>query len=312
MNTTHSIETYNKDIGTAVTLGTFDGVHIGHQKILNQLNQTAKKNNLESVLLSFFPHPRMVLQKEQSIKLLNTLEEKEQLLNTFKLDNFIVIPFTKEFSRLTSTEFIREILINKLNTKKLVIGYDHHFGRNREGSFEHLKECEGLYGFQVEEIPAQDIEDVTVSSTKIRKALEEGQIMLANTYLGYHYMLTGIVRKGKQLGTTLNFPTANLHIDEDYKLIPKNGAYIVKATIQNTLVYGMMNIGFNPTVDGTTQSIEIHFFDFKQDLYNQKIQVQLLKRLRNEVKFDTLNALKDQLANDKNIATTYIKSLTNV
>ena len=311
MNTTHSIETYNKTVHTAVTLGTFDGVHIGHQKILKQVNQTAKRCNLESVLLSFFPHPRMVLQKEQSIKLLNTLEEKESLLKKFQLDNFIVIPFTKEFSRLTSTEFIREILINTLKTKKLIIGYDHHFGRNREGSFEHLKECELLYGFEVEEISAQDIDQVTVSSTKIRKALEKGNIEKANSFLGYQYMLTGVVQKGKQLGKTLGFPTANLHIAEDYKLIPKNGAYIVNALLNNKTVYGMMNIGINPTFNGTSQSIEVHFFDVDLDLYNQKIQVNLLKRLRDEVKFESIEALKNQLIKDKKAALDFITHLVN-
>ncbi|NQY06337.1 MAG: riboflavin biosynthesis protein RibF, partial [Flavobacteriaceae bacterium] len=257
----------------------------------------------------FFPHPRMVLQKDTDIKLINTLEEKQQLLEKFDLDNFIVIPFTKDFSRLTSTEFIREILINGLNTKKLVIGYDHHFGRNREGNFEHLKECESLYDFEVEEIHAQDINDVTVSSTKIRKALKNGDILTANKYLGYHFMLTGMVVEGKKLGHTINYPTANIHIEEEYKIIPCNGSYVVNSAINDQLVYGMMNVGYNPTVNGKNKTIEVHFFDFNQNIYNQKIQINLLKRLREEQKFDSIEALKKQLEKDKKSSLDYIKEL---
>jgi riboflavin kinase/FMN adenylyltransferase len=302
-----SLEEFKQTNETAVTLGTFDGVHIGHQKILKQVANSAKKDHLDAVLLSFFPHPRMVLQKDDSIKMLNTLEEKKQLLELFNLNTFVVIPFTKEFSRLNATTFIREILVNALGAKKLIIGYDHHFGRNREGTFEQLKECETLYDFEVEEIIAQDIDDVTVSSTKIRKALLNGDIKTANRFLGYNYMLTGVVEVGKKLGATINYPTANLTIPESYKLIPKTGAYIVQATIGNTLVFGMMNIGFNPTVNGTQKTIEIHFFNFDKNLYDQKIQVQLLERLRDERKFNSIKDLKKQLDKDKQTALAYFK-----
>ena len=264
---------------------------------------------MASVLLSFFPHPRMVLQKDADIKLLNTIEEKQQLLARFGLDNFVVLPFTKEFSRISSTEFIREIISNGLNTKKLVIGYDHQFGRNREGSFEHLKECEHLYGFEVEEIKAQNIDQVTVSSTKIRKALANGDIKTATSYLGYDYMLTGTVVMGKKLGATINYPTANLHIPQDYKLIPKNGSYVVSSYINNNLVYGMMNIGFNPTVNGSKKTIEIHFFDFDENLYGKNIQVNLLERLREEQKFNSIRDLKKQLDKDKAQSLAIIQNL---
>lgn len=310
MNIFHSLDHFETTKDTVTTTGTFDGVHIGHQTILNQVKSLALKHNLASTLLSFFPHPRMVLQENANIKLLNTIEEKQQLLNDFGLDNFVVIPFTKEFSRMSSTEYIREVLTNGLKTKKLVIGYDHQFGRNREGSFEHLKECEHLYGFEVEEISAKDIDSVTVSSTKIRKALNNGDIETANRYLGYPYMLTGTVVEGKRLGITINYPTANLYIEEDYKLIPKTGSYVVSSTINENMIYGMMNIGYNPTVNGSEKTIEVHFFNFKEDLYGKKIQVRLLKRLRDEQKFSSIKTLKKQLDKDKLNSEEYIASLS--
>ena len=299
MNTVHSISKYNQQHPVAITIGTFDGVHIGHRKILEKVINHAKDANLKSAVLTFFPHPRMVLQKDTDIKLLNTIDEKIAILEKMGLDILVIHPFTKEFSRLFATEFVRGLLVNKLKSKKIIIGYDHRFGRNRNANITDLISFGNALDFSVEEIPAQEIDDVSISSTKIRKALESGDVITANTYLGYEYMLTGIVKKGKGVGRQLNFPTANLAIAESYKLIPKTGTYTVKSVLFGKMVYGMMNIGYNPTVNGKTQSIEVHFFDFKEDLYNQKIQIDILHRLRDEHKFESLDALKEQLAKDR-------------
>lgn len=224
------------------------------------------------------------------------------------LDCLIVHPFTSSFSRLSATEFVRDILVYQLGIKKIIIGYDHRFGRNRNANINDLITFGATFDFEVEEIPAQLMDDVSVSSTKIRKALEEGDIKTANAYLGYSYLLTGIIIKGRGLGKQLDFPTANLHIEESYKLIPKNGVYVVRAHLNDQIVHGMMNIGFNPTVDGRTRSKEIHFFDFNKNLYDQKIQVELLERIRDEVKFDSVEALKDQLQKDKKFSLKLISS----
>jgi len=245
----HSLSNYHHTEKTVVTIGTFDGVHIGHQKIIEKVVKTAKRLHKKSVLLTFFPHPRMVLQKNASIELINTIEERADLLSKTGLDYLIIHPFSIEFSRLTALNFVRKVLVNQLNTSKLIIGYDHHFGKNREGNLEQLTEYSHLYNFEVEEIPAQDINNVAVSSTKIRKALSEKNIKTANKYLGYHFMLNGTVVNGKQLGGKIGFPTANLNIKEDYKLIPKTGVYVVKSILDKITVFGMMNIGFRPTLE---------------------------------------------------------------
>ncbi len=299
MITVQSISKYVEQHPIAITIGTFDGVHIGHRKILEKVINHAKNSNLKSAVLTFYPHPRMVLQKDANIKLLNTIDEKKAILEQMGLDILIIHPFTKEFSRLTATEFVRDLLVNKLKSKKIIIGYDHRFGRNRNANISDLIAFGNALNFEVDEIPAQEIDAVSVSSTKIRKALELGDIETANAFLGYDYMLTGIVQKGKELGRQLDFPTANIKIEEDYKLIPMNGSYVVKSSIQGKIVYGMMNIGYNPTVNGTSKTIEVHFFDLNKDLYYQKIQVDILIRLRDEIKFNSLKALKDQLAIDK-------------
>lgn len=299
MITIHNISKYNEQKPIAITIGTFDGVHIGHRKILEKVINHAKTSDLRSAVLTFFPHPRMVLQKDVDIKLLNTLDEKISILEEMGLDLLVVHPFTKDFSRLSATEFVRDILVNKLKSKKIIIGYDHRFGRNRNANINDLIAFGNTLDFSVEEIPAQEIDDVSVSSTKIRKALEEGDVETANSYLGYPYMLTGTVKQGKGIGRQLNFPTANVHISESYKLVPKNGVYIVKSSIAGKMVYGMMNIGYNPTVDGKEKTIEINFFHFEGDLYDKKIQVLLLHRLRDERKFESLDALKTQLSKDK-------------
>jgi len=301
LETIHNISDFkNVPHQTVVTIGTFDGVHLGHRKILERLTNNAKNTGLKSTVLTFFPHPRMVLQKDVDIKLLNTLEEKKQILETLGLDYLIIHPFTKQFSRLSAIDFVRDILVNNIKSKRIIIGYDHRFGRNRNANIQDLMAFGSTFDFEVEEIPAQEIDDVSVSSTKIRKALMEGDVETANSYLNYAYMLTGTVKKGKGLGRDFGFPTANLHIAEDYKLIPKNGAYVVKSDLGGNTYFGMMNIGFNPTVDGSRKSIEVNFFEFEGNLYDTKIQVQLLHRIRDEHKFNSIEELKEQLKKDKN------------
>ncbi len=308
MKIINSIFDFKPTQKTIVTIGTFDGVHIGHQKIIKELIDEAKSSNTKSVLLTFFPHPRMVLQKDVSIKLINTIDERAEHLEKLGLDYLIIHPFSKEFSRLTALDFVRDVLVNQLNTSKLIIGYDHHFGKNREGNIEQLTEYSHLYDFTVEEIPAQDIDEVSVSSTKVRKKLANGQLKAANNYLGYNFSLTGKVVDGKRLGTKIGFPTANIDVLEDYKLIPKTGVYIVKSIIDGTTVYGMMNIGNRPTVNGTNETIEIHFFNFNSNIYNQNLTIELLYFLRDEQKFDSVNDLVIQLKKDKEISLNYLKN----
>ena len=293
-----------------VTLGTFDGVHIGHKKIVDHLTHSASDEDCDSLILTFFPHPRMVLQDAADIKLLNTIAERAQLLEDAGLDSLIIHPFDKAFSRLTAEEFVRDILVEKLKVKKIIIGHDHRFGRNRTADFSDLVSFGADYGFEVEQISAREIDFVSVSSTKIRNALLEGDIALANSYLGYSYMLRGKVVLGKQLGRTIGFPTANLRIAEDYKLIPKDGVYVVMSMIASRKVYGIMNIGNNPTVGGTQQSIEIYYFDFAGDLYDTDITVNILHRLRDEEKFDSVSLLKEQLERDRKAALNFIDNLS--
>jgi len=300
--TVQSIYKYDKTQPAVITIGTFDGVHIGHRKILERVINDAKKTERVATVLTFFPHPRMVLQKDTGLKLLNTIDEKIKILEGLGLDYLIIQPFTKDFSRLSATEFVRDILVNSLHTKKVIIGYDHRFGRNRNANISDLVAFGSTLDFEVEEIPAQEIEEVSVSSTKIRLALQNGDMKTANKYLGYAYMLSGMVVRGKGLGKNLDFPTANLHIEESYKLIPKNGVYVIKSTLGEKTVYGMMNIGFNPTVDGEDRSIEVHFFDYNQDLYDQHIQVDIMEWIRDEHKFDSIQDLRTQLIKDKETA----------
>ncbi|XCF05893.1 bifunctional riboflavin kinase/FAD synthetase [Tamlana crocina] len=307
METKSNLNALGKE-GAVVTIGTFDGVHIGHQKIIKRLIKTGEEFGLKSVILTFFPHPRMVLQKDSNIKLINTIEERHRILNDLGLDYLLIKEFTQEFSRLSAEDFVKQILVDKLHARRVIIGYDHRFGRNRNADINDLKQFGETYGFEVEEISAQDIDDVSVSSTKIRTALQEGDIAKANAYLGYPFMLTGVVAKGKGLGRQLNFPTANIQIPEDYKLIPKQGAYIVSSKINNKTVFGMMNIGTNPTVNGSQQTIEVHFFDFDADIYGETIQVDLLQRIRDEQRFESVEALKAQLSLDKQTALHFISN----
>jgi riboflavin kinase/FMN adenylyltransferase len=304
-----SIQDFKPAKKTIITIGTFDGVHVGHKKIIDRVIRTAADRSCESLILTFFPHPRMVLQGHDGIKLLNTLDEKTQLLAEIGLQNLIIHPFDEAFSRLTAREFVETVLVAQLNIQKIIIGHDHRFGRNRDAGIDDLVQFGEQYGFEVEQIPAEEIDEVSVSSTKIRNALSEGNMDLANSYLDYDYFLTGNVIKGRQLGRTIGFPTANIHISEPYKLIPKQGVFIVKSILEDNTVYGMMNIGTNPTVGGQTQSVEVYFLDFDKDLYGQTLKVSLLRFIRDEQKFESVGALKQQISKDKLTALSYIKQL---
>lgn len=283
-----------------VTTGTFDGVHIGHQHVIESLISSAKKMNGESTLLTFYPHPRIVLQQSSDLKLLNDLEEKIELLAQTGVDNLIIIPFTKAFSRLSSLNFVREVLVNKLGTKKLIIGYDHHFGRNREGSFEHLMEYGPLYGFEVEEIPVKDVEDVNISSTKIRESLVAGKVKEAENLLGYKYFLSGKVVKGKQIGAKMGFPTANIKVENTYKLIPLQGVYAVHVEVGGEQYQGMLNIGVRPTFTNENEvSIEVNLFNFSADIYDESLKLIFVDRIRDEKSFESSTDLIAQLEKDK-------------
>ncbi len=303
-----SIQEFSTSAGTVVTLGTFDGVHIGHQSILDKVISSSKRLGCESLVLTFFPHPRMVLQHDSEIKLLNTIEEKSLLLEKVGIDNLVIHPFDQAFSQLTAEEFVRDILVNRFKVRKIIIGYDHRFGKNRTATIDDLIRFGTQYGFEVEQISAQEVDAVSVSSTKVRNALDEGNVVLASQYLGYDYFFSGTVVEGRKLGRTIDFPTANIKIDESYKLIPKNGVYIVSSEIGNEKVYGMMNIGINPTVGGKTQSIEVYFFDFDQDLYGKRITVTVYEKIRDEQKFASVDDLRMQLGKDKEISQKYIAS----
>lgn len=286
-----------------LTIGTFDGVHLGHQKIIDQLNFEAEKIGGESVLFTFYPHPRMILYPEShGLRLIQTQAEKVDKLRRMGLQNVVIHPFTQEFSRLSAIEFVRDFLVNQVGVKKLVIGYDHQFGKNREGSIEFLMEVCETYGFEVIEIAAQEIDEVNVSSTKIRNAIKAGDIETANTFLGEPFLLNGIVVEGSALGRELGYPTANIDVQSDIKLIPGNGVYAVQVEVDGVWHQGMMNIGVRPTIENeTTAKIEVHLFDFNSNLYGKSLTVQLLSRSRDEIKFNSLDELKNQLKKDEDI-----------
>ncbi|KAF2520206.1 bifunctional riboflavin kinase/FAD synthetase [Flavobacterium salilacus subsp. salilacus] len=307
----NSIQEFGSTTKTIVTLGTFDGVHKGHKSILDRLLKSSQSSDCESVVLTFFPHPRMVLQQNNDIKLLNTMNEKAYLLEQQGIDHLIVHPFDHAFSRLTAEEFVKDILVDKLNICKIIIGHDHRFGRNRTATIDDLIHFGTVYDFEVEQISALEVNEVSVSSTKIRNALDKGDITTANEFLGYNYFLSGTVVEGKKLGRTIGFPTANIHIEEDYKLIPADGVYVVSATIEGKTIQGMMNIGTNPTVGGTKQTIEINFLDFDGNLYGKELRINLHKRLRGEVKFQSIDVLKVQLAEDRTATLNYFTEKGN-
>jgi riboflavin kinase/FMN adenylyltransferase len=293
-----------------ITIGTFDGVHLGHQKIIENLVQKAKEVGGESVLMTFSPHPRMVLFPDShSLQLIQTEAEKMKKLATTGIENCIIFPFTFEFSRLTAMEFVRDVLVNTLNIDTIIIGYDHQFGRNREGNIHYLKDVSSIYDFQAIEIPAKEIDAVNISSTKIRRAILEGDIELANQYLGNPYLLTGTVIQGNQLGRTIGFPTANLQINDTTKIIPGNGVYFVKINHKNSRLNGIMNIGTRPTVSDVAENrIEIHIFDFKQEIYGQELELEVLKKIRDEKKFDSIEQLSQQIEQDVLFACNYFSS----
>lgn len=302
------IEAFEKPNYSVVTIGTFDGVHIGHQAILKRLVSDAKANNGKSILITFWPHPRFILNKDaDKLKLLSTFDEKVKLIADLGVDYILKIAFTPEFSNLSADRFVKEILINRAGTKHLFIGYDHHFGNNREGNIEFLHKHAKEYGFQVNEISKQEIDHVGVSSTKIRSALETGEIHLANSLLGRDYSVTGKVVDGNKKGRSIGFPTANLEVPEKYKLLPSDGAYAIRAAVDGKKVDGMLNIGFKPTVNGTNRSIEAHLFNFDEDIYGKEIAVEFIRSLRKEMKFASIDDLKVQLAKDKEAALKILK-----
>jgi riboflavin kinase/FMN adenylyltransferase len=292
-----------------VTIGTFDGVHLGHKSILEKMKSTTLNNQYESLVLTFFPHPRMVLQQDSSIKLLNTIDEKANLLEKYGIDNLIIHPFDETFSNLSAEEFVKDVLVDKLNIHKIIIGHDHRFGKNRTADINDLIFFGNKYSFEVEQIGAEEINEITISSTKIRKALLDGNIKLANQYLGYSYFISGQVIKGKKIGRTIGFRTANIQINESYKLLPKNGVYVVSSEIDNVLHFGMMNIGKNPTIGENKQSIEVHFFELNRNLYKENLEISILNYIRDEQKFNTIDELKIQLEHDKVFSQNYIKNL---
>ena len=301
MKVVQDIQNYSSDTKSILTIGTFDGVHIGHQKIIKALVKKAHNKKLLANVLTFFPHPRMVLQKNSQIKLIDTLAEKETFLKELGVDTLIIHPFSKEFSKLSALEFTRDILVSQLKIAELFIGYDHRFGKNREATVVDLTALGKTYDFKVNIIPAQDVSTITVSSTKIRAAILDGDFIKVVDFLGRFFQLSGIVTKGQSLGRTINFPTANLLIDSQHKIIPPKGVYLVSTFHDENQYYGMMNIGTRPTLNGDKQTIEVHIFEFDKNIYDNTLTIHLIEKIRDEQKFESLNVLKKQLIKDKEI-----------
>ncbi len=306
MQVSHSINAFSSTKKTIVTLGTFDGVHLGHQSILNQLIEATESGMYESVVLTFYPHPRMVLQQEPAIQLLNSMDEKTMLLEKSGIDHLIIHPFDAAFSKLSAEAFVQKVLVEQLQIHKIIIGYDHRFGENRTANITDLIQFGKKYNFEVAQINAKEINEIAVSSTNIRTALGNGSIQLANRYLGYTYFFSGKVMKGKQLGRTIGFPTANLELLEPFKLLPKKGAYVVYSMLKGARIFGMMNIGHNPTLGENERTIEVHFFDVKEDLYDSVLCISLLAFIRSEEKFSSVEALKTQLDKDRDFSKKYL------
>jgi riboflavin kinase/FMN adenylyltransferase len=296
----HNIDEFTRLNNAVVTIGTFDGVHTGHRKIIADLKVLAAETGGETVLLTFFPHPRMILHPEdESIKMINTINEKAAMLEELGIDHLIITPFSRDFSNQTAEEYIRDVLVNKIGTKKIVIGYDHRFGKDRQGGLEDLLRLGPVYGFDVFEIPEQDIYEVAISSTRVREALLNGAIELANTFLSYPFFITGNVVRGDQIGRTIGYPTANIVIEEKYKLIPLDGIFAVKVKIGDKNHKGMAYIGTRPTINGYTRNIEVNIFDFGKEIYNQQIRMEFYNFVRDDMKFDSLDELKEQIRKDK-------------
>ncbi len=300
MNVYHGLEVFGNITNTVVTIGSFDGVHYGHQRIIHRLEEIAEQTKCTSVVITFWPHPRAVLQPDNSCTLLSDLSEKIALLAEYSIDHLLIIPFDKNFANIEPSDFIKNILVKKLSIQKLVIGYDHRFGRNREGSFEYLKKHAWKFGFSVEEIPKQEIDAVGVSSSKIRRALSEGKLDVAANYLGRSYTIHGVVVKGRQIGRKIGFPTANIVVSEASKLIPRDGIYAVSIHYKGCWYRGMMNIGNNPTISASlTKSLEVNIFAFDQDIYQQEVIVRFEAYIREEQKFSSIQLLKENIARDK-------------
>ena len=295
----HSIEDFPSDVNTIVTIGTFDGVHKGHQIIINRVNEIAKKQALESVVLTFDPHPRHVIYPDdQELRLIHTLEEKIEALSKTGVQNLVLHKFTKEFSRTESVNFIRDFLVTKLNMKYMVVGFDHHFGKNRQGTFDNLIELSDAYGFKIEKIKPQNIGEVTISSTKIRNAILEGDCKKANAYLSANFSITGKVVQGNKIGSSIGYPTANIEIENQWKILPKNGVYAVKILLKNQQYFGMLNLGNRPSISDDSFAIEVHLFDFNATIYNEELKIEFIQRIRDEQQFSDLEKLKSQLKID--------------
>lgn len=310
MNVFHSVQSFKSDKKTIVTLGTFDGMHVGHQAILNKLKLQKEFYGYETLVLTFFPHPRMVLKTDHKISLLNTIDERIKQIDQFGIDHLVVQEFTQEFANLSAEEFVKNVLVDQFNIGKIVIGYDHRFGKNRSADIHDLIEFGKKYHFDVEQISAKELDDVSVSSTKIRNALNQGDVGLAKTYLGYPYMVSGKVVSGKQLGRTIGYPTANIQVAEDYKLIPTIGVYVVSVTVKGTDYYGMLSVGTNPTVGGTEKTIEVYIFDFNDTIYNEEITVRFLTKIRDEEKFASIDLLIEALKNDEVFSRNFISNIS--
>ncbi|MBE9602628.1 bifunctional riboflavin kinase/FAD synthetase [Pedobacter sp. MC2016-24] len=307
----HNFSDFKKLNNAVVTIGTFDGVHYGHQKIINRLCELARSTGGESVILTFFPHPRLIIDPEnQDLKMINTIHEKAKILEGLGVDHLIITPFTRDFSNLSPEAYIKNILVDTIGVKSLIVGYDHRFGKDREGGMRELEAAAQTFDYQIEQIPEQDINDVAVSSTKIRNALLQGEVALAAEYLGYHFSLHGRVIKGDKIGRTIGFPTANIFVEETYKLIPSDGIYAVTVAMADQTFKGMAYIGQRPTINGMTRNIEVNIFDFNAEIYGQDITMYFLEFLRHDVKFTGLEALKLQLQKDKEDTLKYFKSLS--
>ena len=309
MNVFNSVQSFNSTRKTIVTLGTFDGMHIGHQAILNKLKLQKKIYGYETLVLTFFPHPRMVLKTDHQISLLNTIDERVKLIDQFGIDHLVVQEFTQDFANLSAEEFVKTVLVDQFNIGKIIIGYDHRFGKNRSADIHDLIEFGKKYHFDVEQISAEELNDVSVSSTKIRNALNVGNVALAKTYLGYPYMVSGTVVSGKQLGRTIGYPTANIQVAEDYKLIPAIGVYVVGVTVKGKDFYGMLSVGTNPTVGGTEKTVEVYIFDFNDTIYDEEIIVRFLTKIRDEEDFGSIDLLIEALKNDEVFSRNF---LTNI
>lgn len=309
MQVHYGFESYKNIKNPIVTVGTFDGVHFGHQKIIKRLQKIAKKNNGESVLLTFDPHPRKILLNDQGLKLIHTINEKINILENLGLNHLVIYPFTLEFSKFSAKRYIDELLIQKLGTHTLVIGYDHHFGNDREGNIDLLKKYEKSNPFYLEEIKAHEIEEIKISSTKVRSAIEKGNIHLVNDYCGHFYEFSGEVVRGNGIGKTIGTPTANIKLNSNEKIIPLDGVYAVVCQIKDTNYKGIMNIGFKPTVDeGQKRTVEIHLFDYEKDIYGQDLRTKVIERIRDEVKFNSLKELKSQILKDNEKAKIILES----